>query len=175
MLASLGLPSGGLASSLDADTVVDGVHHEGAAYLWTPGSLLEVLGPDDAEAVARMMNIGDRGTVSELGSPLHPGRPLSASESTLWRRVRPTLAVRDLRNQPARDEKVVAGWNGLAIAGLAEAGAVLDRPDLVAAAQDVAEYLEDVHWDAEQGLLLRVSHDSKARGSVDSGRLRILR
>lgn len=165
MLASLGLPSGGLASSLDADTVVDGVHHEGAAYLWTPGSLLEVLGPDDAEAVARMMNIGDQGTVSELGSPLHPGRPLSASESTLWRRVRPTLlAVRDLRNQPARDEKVVAGWNGLAIAGLAEAGAVLDRPDLVAAAQDVAEYLEDVHWDAEQGLLLRVSHDSKARG-----------
>lgn len=165
MLASLGLPGGGLASSLDADTVVDGVHHEGAAYLWTPGSLLEVLGPDDAEAVARMMNVDAQGTVSELGSPLHPGRPLSAPESALWHRVRPALlAARDLRNQPARDEKVVAGWNGLAIAGLAEAGAVLDRPDLVAAAENVAEYLEKVHWNAEHGLLVRVSHDSRARG-----------
>ncbi|XAS73530.1 thioredoxin domain-containing protein [Micrococcaceae bacterium Sec5.1] len=165
MLASLGLPAGGLASSLDADTVVDGVHHEGAAYLWTPASLLEVLGPGDAEEVARMMNIGAQGTVSELGSPLHPGRPLSASETALWRRVRPSLlASRDLRNQPARDEKVVAGWNGLAIAGLAEAGAVLDRPDLVAAAENVAEYLEKVHWSAEHGLLVRVSHDSRARG-----------
>lgn len=165
MLASLGLPGGGLASSLDADTVVDGVHHEGAAYLWTPASLLEVLGPGDAEEVARMMNIGAQGTVSELGSPLHPGRPLSASETALWRRVRPSLlASRDLRNQPARDEKVVAGWNGLAIAGLAEAGAILDRPDLAAAAENVAEYLEKVHWNAEHGLLVRVSHDSRARG-----------
>ncbi len=164
-LASLGLPGGGLASSLDADTVVDGVHHEGAAYLWTPESLLEVLGRGDAEEVARMMNIGAQGTVSELGSPLHPGRSLSASETTLWRRIRPALlAARDLRNQPARDEKVVAGWNGLAIAGLAEAGAVLDRPDLVAAAENVAGYLEKVHWNAEHGLLVRVSHDSKPRG-----------
>ncbi|MGO4588721.1 thioredoxin domain-containing protein [Paenarthrobacter sp. 2TAF44] len=165
MLASLGLPGGGLASSLDADTVVDGVHHEGAAYLWTPASLLEVLGLGDAEEVARMMNIGAQGNVSELGSPLHPGLPLSAPESALWHRVRPALlAARDLRNQPARDEKVVAGWNGLAIAGLAEAGAVLDRPDLVAAAENVAEYLEKVHWNAEHGLLVRVSHDSRARG-----------
>lgn len=165
MLASLGLPGGGLASSLDADTVVDGVHHEGGSYLWTPGSLNEVLGPADGQDVARMMNVGAQGTVSELGSPLHPGRPLSASESRLWQRVRPALlAARDLRNQPARDEKVVAGWNGLAIAGLAEAGAVLDRPDLVAAAGEVAAYLENVHWNAEDGLLVRVSHDSQARG-----------
>lgn len=165
MLASLGLPGGGLASSLDADTVVDGVHHEGAAYLWTPAALLEVLGPGDAEAVGRIMNIGAEGTVSVLGSPLHPGRLLSDAEARLWVRVRPALlAARNLRNQPARDDKVVAGWNGLAVAALAEAGAILDRPELVAAAESVAEYLERVHWDAENRLLVRVSHASKARG-----------
>lgn len=183
MLDSLGVgdPAApdGLASSLDADTVVDGVHHEGASYLWTPESLEAVLGPGDGAAVARLMNVGASGTVSELGSPLHPGRQLTAAESRLWNRVRPALrAGRSVRPQPARDDKVVAGWNGLAIAALAEAGAVLDRPELVAAAESVAEYLERVHWrPASQSgasnagtskphaqVLIRVSHDGVARG-----------
>jgi uncharacterized protein YyaL (SSP411 family) len=77
-----------------------------------------------------------------------------------------------VRPQPARDDKVVAGWNGLAIAALAEAGAVLDRPELIAAAESVAEYLERVHWlPASSGasnpgahVLIRVSHDGVARG-----------
>ena len=72
------------------------------------------------------MNVRARGTVSADGSPLHPGRAFSADEAELWRRVRPALlAGRSRRPQPARDDKVVAGWNGLAVAALAEAGAVL--------------------------------------------------
>ncbi|MCZ9881358.1 thioredoxin domain-containing protein [Arthrobacter sp. B2a2-09] len=183
MLDSLGVGDpatpDGLASSLDADTVVDGVHHEGASYLWTPASLEAALGPGDGAAVARLMNVGPSGTVSELGSPLHPGRQLSGAESRLWNRVRPVLrAARSARPQPARDDKVVAGWNGLAIAALAEAGAVLDRPELVTAAESLAEYLVRVHWRPASkagaqkpgtskpgaGVLIRVSHDGVARG-----------
>jgi hypothetical protein len=170
MLAALGLPEGGLASSLDADSVVDGEHHEGATYLWTPADLERVLGAEDAAAVAGMMNISARGTVSELGSPLHPGRALDGSEARLWQEVRPLLAeARARRPQPGRDEKVVAGWNGLAVAALAEAGAVLDRPDLVAAAGRIAGYLERVHWrpglgGPDAGRLVRVSHGGAARG-----------
>ncbi|SDW08130.1 hypothetical protein SAMN04487912_101367 [Arthrobacter sp. cf158] len=165
MVDSLRLHSGGLASSLDADSVVEGVHHEGATYLWTPESLVEALGPEDAGAVAGMMNIRSEGTVSELGSPLHPARTLTDAEATLWARVRPILsAARNLRSLPARDHKVVAGWNGIAVAALAEAGAVLDRPDLVGAAEEVAGYLKDVHWDQGSHVLIRVSHDSRARG-----------
>lgn len=173
MLDSLGVGDpaipDGLASSLDADTVVDGVHHEGASYLWTPASLEAVLGPGDGAAVARLMNVGPSGTVSELGSPLHPGRQLSGAESRLWNRVRPALrAARSARPRPARDDKVVAGWNGLAIAALAEAGAVLDRPELVTAAESLAEYIARVHWrpgsKTGAGVLIRVSHDGVARG-----------
>ncbi len=181
MLASLGLPgtdgpgAGGpgrpaaLASSLDADTVVDGVHAEGASYLWTPGELAALLGPADGAAVARLMNVHARGTVSAAGSPLHPGRRLDGPDAELWHRVRPVLrGARAGRPQPARDDKVVAGWNGLAVAALAEAGAVLDRPELLAAAERIAGYLERVHWTPGQGtdpgLLVRVSHEGAARG-----------
>ncbi|WP_200846702.1 thioredoxin domain-containing protein [Arthrobacter sp. 18067] len=165
MLESLRLPGGALASSLDADTVVDGVHQEGATYLWTRETLADALGAGDAEAVARLMTIGVEGTVSELGSPLHPARKLSVAEGRLWERVAPALrTARDLRNQPVRDDKVVAGWNGLAVAALAEAGAILDRPELVAAAESVAGYLASVHWGSSSQALVRVSHDSQARG-----------
>jgi uncharacterized protein YyaL (SSP411 family) len=158
-----------LASSLDADALVDGVPAEGASYLWTPAALASVLGPADGAAVARLMNIRPRGTVSTDGSPLHPGRALTAGEAELWQRVRPVLlAGRARRPQPARDDKVVAGWNGLAVGALAEAGAVLGQPRLVAAAGRIAEYLERVHWrpraDGGTGMLMRVSHNGVARG-----------
>ncbi|WP_309106227.1 thioredoxin domain-containing protein [Arthrobacter sp.] len=182
MISSLGMQSGhesvpgsaddavqALASSLDADTVIDGEHHEGAAYLWTAAELLHLLGTDHGAAVARIMNVRAEGTVTADASPLHPGRALDAREAALWERVRPILLeARSARPQPARDDKVVAGWNGLAVAALAEAGAVLDRPEFIEAAQGIARYLERVHWRPEGetgiGTLMRVSHAGQARG-----------
>ena len=165
-----------LASSLDADSVVDGEHHEGATYLWTIPALQEILGADAGAAVAGMMNVGPEGTVSGFGSPLHPARALNSDEAELWTQARPALlAARRERPQPARDEKIVAGWNGLAVAALAEAGAVLERGDFIAAAGSIAAYLERVHWQpadrANSGagddalpVLVRVSHAGTARG-----------
>ncbi|GAB3521381.1 thioredoxin domain-containing protein [Arthrobacter monumenti] len=163
MLADLALdPSGAFASSLDADTVVGGVHEEGGTYLWTRAELESVLGADGL-VVADMMGITPRGTVSAEGSALHPGQRLSAEEEQLWERVRPRLReVRRRRPQPARDEKVVAGWNGMAVAALAEAGMILGRQDFVAAAERTGRYLAEVHLD--DGVLKRVSHDGKAQG-----------
>jgi uncharacterized protein len=167
MLAALGLGSDAqaLASSLDADSVINGVHHEGGTYLWTVAGLEDVLGSDDGAAVARIMNVGEEGTVSELGSPLHPARAVGTDEAALWARTRPVLlAARNARPQPARDDKVVAGWNGLAVAALAEAGAVLDAPGLVDSAVRIGGYLERVHWKPDEARLVRVSHDGMARG-----------
>jgi uncharacterized protein YyaL (SSP411 family) len=157
-----------LASSLDADTVVDGVHAEGASYLWTAAQLQELLGTADGAAVAVLMNVRTPGSVTADGSPLHPGREVAGDDAVLWQRVRPVLAqARSGRPQPGRDDKVVAGWNGLAVAALADAGAVLARPELVAAAERIAAYLERVHWQPPgdgPGRLIRVSHGGTARG-----------
>jgi uncharacterized protein len=163
MIRRLGLPGGGFASSLDADTVIEGVHQEGGTYLWSPDELREAIG-EAADWVADAMGVGEPGTVTATGSPLHPGRRLDAEERRRWDEVRPALlAVRNGRAQPGRDEKVVAGWNGLAIAALAETAGLLGREDLLAAAVSTAEYLRRVHLD-DGGTLARVSHDGSVGG-----------
>ncbi|MGW2098556.1 hypothetical protein ACWCPX_12770, partial [Streptomyces olivaceoviridis] len=64
------------------------------------------------------------------------------------------------RPAPGRDDKVVAAWNGLAIAALAETGACFDRPDLTEAAVAAADLLVRVHLD-EHGRLARTSKDGR--------------
>ena len=67
------------------------------------------------------------------------------------------LAARAERPQPARDDKVVTAWNGLAIVALAEGGAALDRPEWVTAAARAADLLLDLH--VVDGRLRRSSRD----------------
>lgn len=166
LLAELRLPGGAFASSLDADTVIGGTHHEGASYTWTLEQI--VAAAEDAagggpqaqelgEAVAGFMGIA-----SHPPRPLHAARPLTAAERGQWERIKPSLLkMRAARAMPARDDKVVAGWNGMLMAALAEAGTVLGEPAWVAAAVELGDYLQRVHWD---GQLLRVSHAGRARG-----------
>lgn len=164
MLSGLGLPDDAFASSLDADTVVGGEHIEGGSYIWSRAGLRDVLGDYDGGRVADLMGVAESGTVTSEASALHPGAVLEGEDAQLWQRVRPLLLeARRRRAQPARDEKVVAGWNGLAVAGLAEAGAILDRGELIAAARRTAVYLAEVHLNDDGGLT-RVSHQGRAQG-----------
>lgn len=167
LLAALRLPDGSFASSLDADTVVDGVHEEGATYLWKPEELATAASaagwPELGPRLDRLMNVRRPGTLTPDGSALHPGSPLGPGARQLWESVAPELSrLRALRPQPARDDKVVAGWNGLAVAALADAGLILADGTLVAAAARTAEYLAGVHW--RGGILTRVSHEGSAVG-----------
>ena len=169
MIAALGTEQGGLASSLDADTPVrgeDGVVHgvEGFTYVWTPAQLLDVLGAQDAAWVGALLRVTPQGTFEHGRSTLQLDRDVWADpgEAQRWEPARARLiTARARRPQPGRDDKVVAAWNGLAIAALAETGALLDRPDLVAAAERAANLLLSVHRD-DGGRLRRVSRDGVA-------------
>jgi uncharacterized protein YyaL (SSP411 family) len=132
--------AGGIIASLDADT--DGV--EGLTYVWTPAQLTEVLGAEDGAWAAGVFDVTDAGNFEEGASTL---RLLTDPEDEdRFERVRAALlAVRDTRPQPARDDKVIAGWNGLAITALAEAGVALGRPEWTVAAGRAAEFLVDNH------------------------------
>ena len=155
LLAELRTPEGGLASALDADS--EGV--EGRFYAWTPDQLVEVLGPDDGAWAAALLDVTPRGTFEHGTSTLQLRQDPDDPER--WASVRSRLAqARAERVRPARDDKVVAAWNGLAVASLAEAGRLLDEPRYVDAAVETAELLLDVHL--HDGRLRRVSRDGVA-------------
>lgn len=201
LLAELQLPSGAFASSLDADTIIDGSHHEGASYRWTFAELgqaaqrtitleqslntanslsgVELLAANDqvandqeaaelATTVANAMfpaqdlTAGRAPYDAQTAFPFHPRQVLRGHALSSWQRIKPALlSLRAERVMPARDEKVVASWNAMLMAALAEAGRVLEEPAYVSAAVVLGEYLHTVHWDGE---LSRVSHEGQARG-----------
>jgi len=155
LLRDLRTEQGGFASALDADS--EGV--EGKYYVWTPAELRDLLGKDDGEWAARVWDVTKEGTFEHGASVLQ--RLAEPDDLERYERVRATLhAARARRVPPSRDDKVVAAWNGLAIAALAEAGALFDRPELVEAAATCADLMRDLHWAEER--LLRTSRDGRA-------------
>jgi uncharacterized protein YyaL (SSP411 family) len=158
LLREMLTPEGGFASALDADS--EGV--EGKFYVWTPAQLHEALGAEDAAFAAAVFEVTETGTFEHGTSVLQLlADPTGPGAAERLDRVRATLlAARSARVRPGRDDKVVAAWNGLAIAALAEAGALFDRPDLVAAARRAAILLDEVHVSGDR--LLRTSKDGRA-------------
>ncbi|MGC2999896.1 thioredoxin domain-containing protein [Streptomyces sp. G35A] len=160
MVRELRTPEGGFASALDADSD-DGTgrHVEGAYYVWTPAQLREVLGEDDAELAARYFGVTEEGTFEEGASVLQlPQRDEVFDAARVDGIKERLLAARSARPAPGRDDKVVAAWNGLAIAALAETGAYFDRPDLTEAAVAAGDLLVRLHLD-DQARIARTSKD----------------
>jgi hypothetical protein len=137
MLRELALPEGGFASAQDADT--EGV--EGLTYTWTE----------------------DEGVPAELLQPFEHGRSVIRGE--IPRELLPRLIEqRARRPQPARDDKAIASWNGLALAALAEAGRRLDRAHWLEAARRLGEFLLGP-LSTPDGRLRRTWRDGRAKGT----------
>ncbi|MFG2310776.1 thioredoxin domain-containing protein [Streptomyces sp. NPDC048566] len=163
LVRELRTAEGGFASALDADSDDgSGRHVEGAYYVWTPAQLREVLGEADAELAARYFGVTEEGTFEEGASVLQLPQQEAVFDAEKMASVRERLlAARAERPAPGRDDKVVAAWNGLAVAALAETGTYFDRPDLVEAAIGAADLLVRLHMD-EHARLRRTSRDGRA-------------
>ncbi|MEU3303981.1 thioredoxin domain-containing protein [Streptomyces sp. NPDC006678] len=163
MVRELRTPEGGFASALDADSDDGaGKHVEGAYYVWTPAQLTDVLGEQDAEFAARYFGVTEEGTFEEGASVLQLPQDVGVVDAARVASVRERLlAAREQRPRPGRDDKIVAAWNGLAVAALAEVGGYFDRPDLVERATEAADLLVRLHMDAG-ARLARTSKDGHA-------------
>ncbi len=127
---------GAFAAAFDADS--DGA--EGTFYVWTPAELDAVLGAEDGAWAARLLNVTESGTFEHGASTLQ--LLADPDDGDRWARVgQKLLEARSRRTRPARDDKVVTAWNGLAISGLVAAGRWLGESKYVAAAQRAAEFV----------------------------------
>ena len=160
-------PSGGFYSAQDADS--EGV--EGKFFVWRPEEVIEVLGKADGELLSKYFGVTRVGNF-EGRSILHVAadadslmQETALSEEELEGLVQRSrselLGVREQRVRPARDEKILTAWNGLMLGAIAEAAAVLNRPDYAALAEKNAAFLlEELRQD---GRLLRAYKGGRAK------------
>ncbi|MEU9717072.1 thioredoxin domain-containing protein [Streptomyces sp. NPDC047976] len=163
MVRELRTEQGGFASALDADSEEpsSGRHVEGEYYAWTPAQLAEVLGEEDGALAAAYFGVTEEGTFEHGKSVLQLPQDGPVVEAERIASVRERLLeARGRRPAPGRDDKVVAAWNGLAVAALAECGAFFERPDLVERAIEAADLLVRVHMDG-MARLARTSKDGR--------------
>jgi len=167
-------PEGGFYSALDADSEGE----EGRFYVWTPDEIraaLENWPPDNpsdpncikfqSQEIGNLMQfygVTERGNF-EGKNVLHLAQGADAPEPEGMAEMRRVLLeARAERVRPGLDDKRLASWNALILAALAEAGAVLERPDYLGAARTCAEFLWEEMRDAD-GHLLRTYKDGEAR------------
>ncbi|MEJ6606926.1 MAG: thioredoxin domain-containing protein [Candidatus Planktophila sp.] len=160
MLRELRTDQGAFASALDADTEGS----EGIYYVWSIEKLIEVLGESDGRWAAEVLYVTGEGSFEHGLSTLQLSHDPIDHER--WSQIKSQLFnARNLRPRPNRDDKVVAAWNGLAIAALAEAGVLFNESSWIAAAETAAELIANVHLDVTGQRLLRTSRDGAAGSS----------
>jgi uncharacterized protein YyaL (SSP411 family) len=170
VLRELRGPEGGLYSALDADSEGE----EGKFYVWTPAQIREALaGPQtdnpncinlsiqQVDKLMQFYGISEAGNF-EGANVLHLAGGAEAPEPEGLAEMRKALfEARAQRVWPGLDDKRLTSWNALAIAALADAGAVLCREDYLDAARTCAEFVLDQLRDAELRLL-RTYKDGRA-------------
>ncbi|MGQ0674199.1 MAG: thioredoxin domain-containing protein [Hyphomicrobium sp.] len=160
LLAEMVAEGGGFAASLDADSEGE----EGKFYVWTTAEIGRVLGPDDAAYFAAAYDVAPDGNweghtiLNRLGELELRSADEEARLAVLRGKL---LATRAARVRPGWDDKVLADWNGLAIAALSRAAVVFDRPDWLAAARRAFDFVRSSM--TVEGRLLHSWRDGRAK------------
>ncbi len=137
------------AASLDADSEGE----EGLFYVWSADEIVSVLGEDAAafEAAYDVKRGGNWEGRNVLRRVTPPGD--AAAEARLAASRARLYATRETRVRPARDDKILADWNGLTIAALARAAAVFDAPEFLQAARAAFAFVAETLRDGEGRLV----------------------
>jgi len=160
-------PDGGYYASLDADTEGE----EGKFYVWTPQSARAVLrdeaqyalfarvyGLDSPANFEHHWNLRVSAALPTVAAVLH--LEPEAAERSLHAARAQLFAARERRVRPGRDEKIITSWNGLMIKGMAAAGRVFQRADLIRSAEQALDFMRGRLW--KDGRLLASYKDGRA-------------
>jgi len=153
-------PDGGFYSTLGAQSEWEGEREEGAFYVWTPQQVHEAVEDETAAelfcerfGVTEAGNFEGRTVLTRARSLADIASDREESEAELADLLEEArgqvMAARDKRPRPPRDEKVLAGWNGLMISAFADAAVVLDA-GLAEPALEAMAFLREQLWDGER-------------------------
>jgi uncharacterized protein YyaL (SSP411 family) len=159
-------PSGGFYSSQDADSEGE----EGKFFVWSKQAAIDALG-EDGEVFCDYYDITEGGNFEghNILNIRHAPEEVAARNNIdveklgliVARGRKKLFDLREARVKPARDEKILTAWNGLMLAGFAEAAAILGRPDYQEVAEQNARFL--LSKLDKDGLLLRTFKDGRAK------------
>ena len=160
-------PEGAFFTSQDADT--EG--REGIYFTWELKEILDLLGPRHAQVFARMYGVTPAGQFERrnvLNVMLDMEKTAEAEGVAIFEvghiiknAKKALMEARNKRPQPHRDEKILAGWNGLMISALAKGFIVFRKPLYLERATTCANFIWKTLW--QDGSLLRVYKDGRAR------------
>ncbi|WP_435095498.1 thioredoxin domain-containing protein [Halarchaeum sp. P4] len=163
-------PDGGFYSTLDARSEGE----EGKFYVWTLDEVSDAVeDPADATVFGAYYGVGQSGNfegstvltrrrdLADVADDL--GMDVEEARERLDRAHAQVYEARTERTRPARDEKVIGAWNGLAIRAFAEAGLVLDESYAERAAESLA-FVREHLWDASANRLARRYADGESKG-----------
>lgn len=136
LLSRMAHPQGGFFSAEDADS--EG--KEGAFYVWTIEEIREVISPAEADLTQTTYGLTREGNF-EGTNVLHRTLASDSDEPALAAARAKLLAARDTRVHPARDEKILAAWNGLTLTAFADAARILPSERYLRAAVAAAEFV----------------------------------
>ncbi len=160
-------PDGGYYSTLDADSE----HAEGKFYVWTPAEVQAALSAAEYAVAAphygldAAPNFENKYWHLQVVSPLalvaqRVGISVDHAQARLDAARGKLLARREQRVRPARDEKILTGWNALMIKGMVRAARVFDQPAWLASARHAVDFIRATLW--QDGRLLASYKDGKA-------------
>ena len=143
VLRDLSHADGGFFCAQDADSTDDEGHsHEGHFYVWSQQQIIDALPADLSQLALDWYDVTAEGNfegTNILSRINHRGDLMRPAQVEHARAL--LLTHRNTRTWPGLDDKVLTEWNGLMLATLAEAAALLGRPDWLAAAVQNGEFL----------------------------------
>ncbi len=171
-------PEGGFYSAEDADSAAthDNLRDksEGAFYIWSREEIVEAVGELDAVLFCDRYGVLPNGNVEEDPHGEFRGKNILYEARTveevaaraghlttddvrasLRLTAERLLKIRAERPRPLRDDKVLAGWNGMMISAFAKGAQILNEPVYATAARNAMDFVRKYLWDAPNNLLLR--------------------
>ena len=153
VLREMTSPEGGFYSSQDADSEGD----EGKFFLWTPAELRSVVAEELAPLISRFFDVSEEGNFEGrniLHRTIEPAdaarmfkQSLDEVTASIETARQQLFYARERRVKPARDDKILAAWNGIMISAFAEGYRVLGDERFLHAAARASDFVKTRLWD----------------------------